>query len=586
MQLDGYQVQERIGQGGMATVYKGMQQSLNRPVALKVLKKKLLDRSEVKARFDMESLIIARLKHPNIIDVIDRGLTAKGQPYFVMQYVEGDDLKILIQKNVLGMVRRIHVAMQICKALAYAHDNEVIHRDIKPANVLIDRQFNAYVLDFGIAHFCERTGEKTGEQNDTAQQTRVGTVMGTAAYMAPELHASADNASVQSDLYAFGVLFYELLTGKLPLGRFEAPSVVNPKIPKAIDQIIESCLASEPSKRPGSAAQIKNALLQIMRGAHLAPEQKERAKQAVTKAEDKFALLDVIKEDRYGAVYLFEDKTQHDFLVIKKRLNSHSGFRESRLLNNLPHANIVKIKGASSNERVFITVMEYLKGGCLQDRLIQPYPLTEFFPIVLQITEAMVFAHQNQIIHGNLRPKNILFTAEGNAKVSDFGFDEHYGDDAAGANWYNYFGEEKSAKADIYAAGVIFYQMLLGGQCLPQWRNKKLITHDTFSDLPASMRQMILKMLHLNPAERYDGFSAVLSDLKKLEAFYGTAKSMQSDNTALKFSRKYRAIRIAAALLLTLAVSGVMYYAKFGGESLGLVQRYSHTMLTWLSSFI
>ncbi len=582
MQLDGYQVQERIGHGGMATVYKGVQQSLNRPVALKVLRKKLLDRSEVKARFEMESLIIARLKHPNIIDVIDRGLTAKGQPYFVMQYVEGDDLKTLIKKDELSMVRRIHIAMQICKALAYAHDNEIIHRDIKPANVLIDRQFNAYVLDFGIAHFCE----KTGEQNDTAQQTRVGTVMGTAAYMAPELHASADNASVQSDLYAFGVLFYELLTAKLPLGRFEPPSVVNPKIPKAIDQIIENCLVSEPSQRPGSAGQIKNALLQLMRGAHLAPEQKERAKQTVTKAEDKFALLDVIKEDQYGAVYLFEDKTQHDFLVIKKRLNSHSGFRESRLLNNLPHANIVKIKGASSNERVFITVMEYLKGGCLQDRLIQSYALAEFFPIALQITEAMIFAHQNQIIHGNLRPKNILFTSEGNAKVSDFGFDEHYGEDAAGANWYNYFGEEKSVKADIYAAGVIFYQMLLGGQCLPQWRNKKLITHESFSDLPASMRQTLLKMLQMNPAERYDSFPAVLSDLKKLEAFYGAGKSMLSDNTAIKFSRKYRAIRIAAALLLTLAVSGVMYYAKFGSESLGLVQHYSHTMLTWLSSFI
>lgn len=585
MQLDGYQVQERIGQGGMATVYKGMQQSLNRPVALKVLRKKLLDRSEVKARFDMESLIIARLKHPNIIDVIDRGLTATGQPYFVMQYVEGDDLKTLIQKNALGMVRRIHIAMQICKALAYAHDNEVIHRDIKPANVLVDRQFNAYVLDFGIAHFCERTGEKTGEQNDTAQRTHVGTVMGTAAYMAPELHASADNASVQSDLYAFGVLFYELLTGKLPLGRFDAPSVVNPKIPQAIDQIIERCLASEPSQRPESAAQIKNVLLQIMRGAHLAPEQKERAKQAVTKAGDKFALLDVIKEDRYGAVYLFEDKTQHDFLVIKKRLNSHSGFRESRLLINLPHANIVKIKGASSNERVFITVMEYLKGGCLQDRLIQPYPLTDFFPIALQITEAMIFAHQNQIIHGNLRPKNILFTLEGNVKVSDFGFDQHYGNDAMGTNWYNYFTEEKSVKADIYAVGVIYYQMLLGGQCLPQWRNKKLITHDTFSELPASMRQMILKMLHLNPAERYDGFSAVLNDLKKLEALCGTGSEKGHRSSPATQGRNYTKVMIAVSLLI-LCIAGVMYATKFGNELIDIIQRYSHTIQTWWLSLI
>lgn len=552
MQLNGYLVQERIGHGGMATVYKGVQQSLERPVALKVLKKKLLEHSEVRSRFDMESLIIARLKHPNIIDVIDRGVTPQGQPYFVMQFVEGEDLKTLIQKNQLSLTRRIHIALQICKALAYAHDNHVIHRDIKPANVLIDRNFNAYVLDFGIAHFCE----KTETQTNTAPQTPSTTVMGTAAYMAPELHASAQNASIQSDLYAFGVLFYELLTGTVPLGRFAAASTINPKLPKRIDQLIESCLANAPEKRPASASQIKNTLLQIMRGAHLSPEQKERARQTVLKAEDRFSLLDVIKEDAYGAVYLFEDKNQHDFLVIKKRQKTRSGLRENKLLSTLSHPHIVNIKGSSSNERVFIIVMEYLKGGCLQDRLIQPYALPEFFSLAKQIAEALAFAHQNQIIHGNLRPTNILFTAEGTAKVTDFGFDEHYNEEERATNWYNNNDQEKSVRADIYATGTIFYQILLGGDCLPQWRNQKLHPHDAFFDLPASLREVLQKMLNSSTSDAYINFLQILNDLNKLALVYAT----RTDKTDKSPSKKHKYTKLLVALIvLSFCIAGTIY---------------------------
>ncbi|MBL4608121.1 MAG: protein kinase, partial [Pseudomonadales bacterium] len=141
--------------------------------------------------------------------------------------------------------------------------------------ILVDRQNSAYVLDFGIAHFCENTqASKKKEEH----QTQLGDVMGTAAYMAPEVLASADNASIQSDLYAFGILFYELLTGILPLGRFELPSTLNAAIPKVLDKVIESCLSPEESQRPRSANEIKTVLLKVIRGAHLAPEQKERAK--------------------------------------------------------------------------------------------------------------------------------------------------------------------------------------------------------------------------------------------------------------------------------------------------------------------
>lgn len=584
MQLGGYEVKKKIGQGGMATVYKGVQTSLERPVALKVLKKTLLDREDVKSRFERESLIIARLKHPNIIDVIDRGISPKGQPYFVMAYVQGRDLKELIKKGSLAMPKRIHISVQICKALAYAHDNGVIHRDIKPANILIDGRNQAYVLDFGIAHFCEET-KSTGSKE--THQTQVGDVMGTAAYMAPEIHASADNASVQSDLYAFGVLFYELLTGVLPVGRFELPSTLNPKIPKVIDSIIESCLSPDESKRPRSASQIKNTLLKVMRGAHLAPEQKERAQQAVSKSEDKFSLLDIIKEDKFGAVYLFEDKTHRELLVIKKRANSNEGYRENKLLSTLQHANIVKVKGVSKNERVFISVMEYLSGGCLQDRLVTPFRWKSFISVATQMCEAMDYAHRNQIIHGNLRPRNILFTDKGRVKISDFGFDEHYGEGEEGGNWYNFLGEVKSVKADIYAGGAIFYQMLTSSQRPPEWKQGKLRSSTQFDALPSSLREVILKMMALDSGQRYGTFSEVLADLKSVKVSAQPVKTAKRELRTLDDVKSRALSQVALfSVLLFMGTSASVYYTGNGPRVFGIIQAELYDLFFRLEKFV
>ena len=454
MELRGYKVLKKIGHGGMATVYKGVQSSLNRPVAIKVLDRALVSHSEIHARFERESYIIAKLDHPNIIRVIDRGLTPEGQPYFVMDYIEGLDLKALIKKDSLKISQRIGIAIQLCKALSYAHENSIVHRDLKPANVLVDKSGSARMLDFGIAHFYE------DEEERSAMETKAGDVMGTMAYMAPEQMQSADLVTAQSDIYSFGVVLYELLTGKLPLGRFQMPSVVNPKVPKSLDNVVDKCLAPDPAARPVSANVIKTRLLKILKGAHIAPAEKQRASETLKSAKNNFSLLDVIKDDKFGAVYLFEDKQKHELLVIKKRQSTNTGFIQSKLLSQLTHPNIVNVIGTSKNERVFIIVMEYLKGGCLQDRLIRPYPLTEFKEVALQISRAINFAHNNRILHGNLRPKNILFTEHSVAKIVDFGFDEHYGGERD--NWYEVLGEERTGRIDIYAAGLVFFQMITG----------------------------------------------------------------------------------------------------------------------------
>ena len=552
MQLGGYKVQKRIGRGGMATVYKGLQSSLQRPVALKVLNKQLLEHSDVRVRFERESLIIAKLKHPNIINVIDRGISPKGQPYFVMEYVEGTDLKEEIKKGELKFNQCIHIAFQICKGLAYAHDNGVIHRDIKPANILLDKAGHVYVLDFGIAHFCESVH---GAPQQREHETQVGDVMGTVAYMAPEIQASGDNASIRSDIYAFGVLFYELLTGRLPVGRFGLSSKLNPAVPAVIDELIERCLSANMLVRPGSANEIKNTLLKIMRGAHLEPAQQERAKQAIARAEDKFSLLDVIKEDQYGAVYLFEDKIKHELLVIKKRLKNKAGYLESKLLNQLPHPNITKVLGVSKNERLFITVLEYLSGGCLKDRLLRPYEWNEFLKIADQICDALSFAHKNNIVHGNLRPGNVLFSEQGVIKISDFGLDEHYGIGQEGVNWYNHLKEEKSVQTDIYAAGALFYQMLCGCNMPPEWNGKRLLMNEEFEKLPHKVREIILKMQESEPAKRYLDFTEVMESLAKVEALSPSQEEKGIPQAHCTESRSGRLLYISIFVLCAASVS-------------------------------
>ena len=287
IKIKGYKLIEKIGEGGMGTVYKGHQQSLDRPVAIKVLSEKLTDRNDVLERFDRESLIIARLNHPNIIHIIDRGITPEGLPYFVMDYVDGTDLGQAIGDRTLDTNRKLDLTIQVCKALSYAHSNGVIHRDIKPANVLIDTNGHALVLDFGIAKLFDR-GLSSGEITQTEM------VMGTLAYMAPEQIVASNRVTVASDLYSLGTFMYDLFTGVKPLGNFKPPAAIDSSIPKPLEKMILRCLEPDPSDRFTSADEIKEDLLKLLQGAHLPTDQKNRARQALSKVENKFALLDVI----------------------------------------------------------------------------------------------------------------------------------------------------------------------------------------------------------------------------------------------------------------------------------------------------
>lgn len=507
MQIPGYTIIETIGTGGMATVYKGIQNSLKRKVAIKVIHHQLANQPQILNLFERESYIIAQLNHPHVIHVIDKGLLKDKTPYFIMEYLEGQDLSQLIQQGGIELNKKLELLIQVCKALSYAHKNGIIHRDIKPANIFIDQENHAHVLDFGIAQFCDfRTKPSTDDL-----------IMGTQAYMSPEQQISSDNITILSDIYSLGVVMYLLFTGQKPTGNFARPSDLAIGIEPILDELIISCLNTEPLNRPASADKIKDTLLKLLHGTHLKVEQKERAEQGISSLKKRFALLDIIKEEKHSAIYLYENKNDHTLLVIKKRPVWSKGFDETNLLKPLSHKHIAKIYGTSKNDRTYIIVMEYLNGGALQDRLIVATPWDDALRTIREICLGLAFAHQNNVIHGNLRPSNILYDENGLIKLTDFGLDEHY-QESAEKNWYKLQSEEKTKRTDIFSVGIILYQLLTGS--LPRWKNRQIAATEKFDELPEKLKQMVQTMVSWSPASRQNTINQVLNEIDALLEYH------------------------------------------------------------------
>jgi serine/threonine-protein kinase len=199
-----FRILEQIGRGGMAVVYKGFQQSLNRYVAVKVLRAELAQDPTIVARFREEALAVANLNHPNILYIYDAGV-GHGVYYIVQDYVEGGSLRDLINQGPLSTQHAVSIAMQVAEALDHAHQAGVVHRDVKPANILLTRDGRPLISDFGIAKVV-RSSQKL---------TRTGTSIGTPEYMAPE-QALGQAVDGRTDLYALGIVLYEMLTGQVP----------------------------------------------------------------------------------------------------------------------------------------------------------------------------------------------------------------------------------------------------------------------------------------------------------------------------------------------------------------------------------
>ena len=246
-----YKIKSLIGTGGMAAVYLAKDLILDRLVAIKVLRLDFRQNDDAMRRFRREALSATQLTHPNIVGVYDVGQSQE-MNYIVMEYVEGTDLKDYIrQKGALHPIEAVRIMMQIVSAIAAAHQNRIIHRDIKPQNILIDKEGNVKITDFGIAVALSDTS-----------LTQTNTLLGSVHYLSPE-QARGGMATIQTDIYALGIVLYELLTGKVPfdgesavsiaLKHFQEPlpTIVNPTamVPQSLENIVLKATAKDPMHR-------------------------------------------------------------------------------------------------------------------------------------------------------------------------------------------------------------------------------------------------------------------------------------------------------------------------------------------------
>ncbi len=264
-----YLIEEVIGEGGMATVYRARHKLVDRPCAIKVMNPALAADATVRERFRREAKSTQMLSHPNVIEIFDHGETGDGTPYMVMELLEGRTLAELLMDGLLPLSRSISIMIQLARGIARAHDLGVVHRDLKPENLFVCRRADGSdlvkILDFGIAR----------SRNDP-RLTNAGELFGTPQYIAPE-RVSAGEAGPSVDLYAIGVIFYEVATGKLP---FEAsdpatflvkhlkerpppPRSVEPRVPAKLDALVTQLLEKDPRARPVDAHRVEQDLLAL-----------------------------------------------------------------------------------------------------------------------------------------------------------------------------------------------------------------------------------------------------------------------------------------------------------------------------------
>ncbi len=300
------EILELVGHGGMGVVYRARQKQLDRCVALKILSPKIASDPAFADRFVREARAMAKLSHPHVVAVYDFGQTevASGQwpvasegkaasdsdneklatshsplttplYYFVMEFVDGVNLRRLLDTGNLAPEQALAIVPQICDALQYAHDAGVVHRDIKPENILLDKSGRVKIADFGLAKLVGKRVAGEDEANEplatshsplATNLTAAGQVLGTPNYMAPEQREHPQQVDHRADIYSLGVVFYQMLTGELPVGRFAPPSK-KVQIDVRLDEVVLRALEKEPDRRYQQAGELKTHVETIVTSA-------------------------------------------------------------------------------------------------------------------------------------------------------------------------------------------------------------------------------------------------------------------------------------------------------------------------------
>jgi serine/threonine protein kinase len=342
------EIKEVLGEGGMGMVFRARQRDLDRDIALKVLRTDVTADSGFAERFEREARTMARLTHSNIVNVHSSG--HKGSHYFlIMELVDGSNLRQVISRGELKPEQALAIIGQICDALTYAHGQGVVHRDIKPENILLNQAGQIKIVDFGLA--------KIGQDELAGLRlTRTDQAMGTPQYMAPEQIERPLEVDHRADIYSMGVVFYELLTGELPMGRFPAPSS-KAEVSARLDEVVYRTLEKEPAQRYQSAAEVKTDIEGVDREAPPSLPRREQRSSGANHAK----LSSTVKGWLLLGLIILGCMFVCGFLslLLGVRANNFSSFEPSDLTPVPPHMAPAESKAESSTNSAVPAVPEH-----------------------------------------------------------------------------------------------------------------------------------------------------------------------------------------------------------------------------------
>ena len=467
--IPGYEIARELGRGGMGVVFRATHLASGREVALKVMRDGALAGPQARARFRVEAEAAARVRHPNVVEIVEVGEHA-GLPFLAMEYIDGGTLADFLARRPQPATRAAELVLTLADAVAAAHSQSIVHRDLKPANVLMAD--TPKVTDFGLAKRLD---------TDSTALTHDGAVVGTPSYMAPEQAAGrVQEIGPWSDVYALGAILFEMLTGRPP---FESeswdaalqqvlhdepapPRRARPDVPAELETICLKCLEKDATKRYPTAAELSDDLRRFLAAEPIAAVPQSPAERLGKFARrDGYQIVGEIGRGPRSVVYHARYESLNQSVAVKVFSPGvctpdewDARLRRSDVTVSHPH--VLPVQRAGWWDDAPFVVTEYVPNGSLAGQKLGVKAALE---LLMQLAELAGYFHRQGAVHGNLKPGNVLLAADGIPRVCDFrATGGAFGNDARYVAPELLDAGEARPHTDVYGLGLILFELLTG----------------------------------------------------------------------------------------------------------------------------